>query len=500
MTDSNKPRPSHITTPLGRNISRTFGQDDQGNPTVSYDVGGQQGVVTSNQLRENTGQGSFNVMPSSGVLSMMAGRVPEQAPEQAQRQRQRSNPMDQFRREQMANYRTLNEQLIRGMNSTSAGRRLTADGFNALAGKMRHISEGLGGAEQAQLRNETDLARQGLVNQGRLDERQLMGEQDLQRTQLQGDLTSQQARENAWLNVWKGEQTGDNEYNRRRAQILGEVGVTPIAPREIRDANGIVTGHDYGFADLANSAMTDFLADNGYDPNATIAAVREEIDGLRDLKDAESVAMKEVLDAVLGQLGRHGQRENFLDGGLVMGDEYMQSFADGGLVMPPNESPDMLPQQASPAAQPMMGGMVMQQYQKYIELARKSGIEPLGFEEFVQLQMSQSGEPGGGMPAMPEMQQGAMGSQDIIGMADGGMVPDMGGALSQAAGPQVDGKMVIDDDPFAGEDSIPAMIDGQHPAALDSGEMVIPKDVVLFYGTQKLQQMIEKARQGANPQ
>ncbi len=472
---------------------------------MSYDAGGQRGVVTSNQLPEKIGQGSMSVIPSSGVLSMMAGRVPEQAPEQAQRQRQRSTPMDQFRREQMANYRTLNEQLIRGMNSNSSGRRLTADGFNALAGKMRHISDGLGAAEQAQLRNETDLARQGLVNQGRLDERQLMGEQDLQRTQLQGDLTSQQARANAWLDVWKGEQTGDNEYNRRRAQILGEVGVTPIAPRELRDINGVVTGHDYEFASLANSTMTDFLADNDYDPNATIAAVREEIDGLRkqrdsgveDETDAEMIA---VLDAVLGQLGRHGQRENFLDGGLVMGDEYMQSFADGGLVMPPNESPDMLPQQASPAAQPMMGGMVMQQYQKYIELARKSGIEPLGFEEFVQLQMSQSGEPGGGMPAMPEMQQGAMGSQDIIGMADGGMVPDMGGALSQAAGPQVDGKMVIDDDPSAGEDSIPAMIDGQHPAALDSGEMVIPKDVVLFYGTQKLQQMIEKARQGVNPQ
>ena len=75
--------------------------------------------------------------------------------------------------------------------------------------------------------------------------------------------------------------------------------------------------------------------------------------------------------------------------------------------------------------------------------------------------------------------------QPPVGMAGGGAVP--------AAG-----KMVIDTDPNARTDSIPAMIDGEQPAALNSGEFVFPTDVTNYYGTKMLGGMIEKARQGAN--
>jgi hypothetical protein len=78
--------------------------------------------------------------------------------------------------------------------------------------------------------------------------------------------------------------------------------------------------------------------------------------------------------------------------------------------------------------------------------------------------------------------QGPM--QPPVGMAGGGAVP--------AAG-----KMVIDTDPNARTDSIPAMIDGEQPAALNSGEFVFPTDVTSYYGTKMLSGMIEKARQGA---
>lgn len=44
-------------------------------------------------------------------------------------------------------------------------------------------------------------------------------------------------------------------------------------------------------------------------------------------------------------------------------------------------------------------------------------------------------------------------------------------------------------------DSVPATVDGQEPVNLDSGEFVFPKDVVMYLGTEKLQKMIEKARQ-----
>lgn len=441
---------------------------------------------------------------------MMAGRAPEQAPEEAQRERQRSNPMDQFRREQMATYRTLNQKLIDGMNSTTAGRRLTADGFNAISGQMDNISSGLTGAEQNQLRSETELARQELVNQGRMSERQLMGEQDVQNAHLQGDLNSQQAREAAWLDVWRGDQTGENELRKEQARVLGTTGIIPIAPSITVDGNGNEV-EDHTASTEANGLMAEFLAANGYDVNGAIDDIRTEMDRSRAKleADATNTIEQEVFNQyqrIIGHLLRHAEkREGYSDGGLVMANNYRQSFADGGLVMPfddaqPMPTGEAMPSQASPAAEPMMGGMAMQQYQQYIELARKSGIQPMGFEAFVKMQAESSGQPGAGSPAMPEMQRGAMGGQEIMGMAEGGMVPEVGGGLDQALGPQVDGKMVVDDNPNADVDSIPAMIDGEHPAALDSGEMVIPKDVVLFYGTQKLQQMIEKARQGATPQ
>jgi len=144
-------------------------------------------------------------------------------------------------------------------------------------------------------------------------------------------------------------------------------------------------------------------------------------------------------------------------------------FAEGGLVTPPPE-PSMI-----------------QSYQQYIEMARKMGLPPIGFEQYAQLQAQAQPMQAQNQPAAPELQPNAQSSMGIMGFAEGGVIPEIG--------PQVDGKVVIDPDPNAPTDSIPAIIDGQHPAALDSGEMVIPKDVVMYYGVQKLQQMISKARQ-----
>ena len=71
--------------------------------------------------------------------------------------------------------------------------------------------------------------------------------------------------------------------------------------------------------------------------------------------------------------------------------------------------------------------------------------------------------------------------------ANGGEVPDPR---------DVGGRMVMDTDPNAPTDSIPAMVDEAMPAKLDSGEFVIPKDVVQFFGTDKLNKLIAQARQG----
>ena len=74
-----------------------------------------------------------------------------------------------------------------------------------------------------------------------------------------------------------------------------------------------------------------------------------------------------------------------------------------------------------------------------------------------------------------------------MAFANGGEIPDPR---------DVSGRMVMDTDPNAPTDSIPAMVDESMPAKLDSGEFVIPKDVVQFFGTDKLNKMIAQARQG----
>lgn len=45
-------------------------------------------------------------------------------------------------------------------------------------------------------------------------------------------------------------------------------------------------------------------------------------------------------------------------------------------------------------------------------------------------------------------------------------------------------------------DDVPALIDGTQPAALQTGEYVLPKDVVLYHGLKSIQKLVEQARKG----
>jgi hypothetical protein len=137
-------------------------------------------------------------------------------------------------------------------------------------------------------------------------------------------------------------------------------------------------------------------------------------------------------------------------------------YAGGGMVSPQppvyGGAPDA--QRADP---------LINAYRVYTTQSKAMGAPTVPFAEFSSLYAGAA--------------QGPM--QPPVGMAGGGAVP--------AAG-----KMVVDTDPNARVDSIPAMIDGEQPAALNSGEFVFPTDVTSYYGTKMLSGMIEKARQGAN--
>lgn len=149
------------------------------------------------------------------------------------------------------------------------------------------------------------------------------------------------------------------------------------------------------------------------------------------------------------------------NGGLVSA---IKSYAGGGMVTPG-------------PAMPQVGEL--QRYQEYARGSAAMGLPPVPFDQFLQMQAGAQGI-ADQAPSLQGPQPGA------IGMAAGGQVPDVGG------------KMVVDTDPDAPTDSIPAMIDGTQPAALDSGEFVFPKDAVMFYGLDRLNKMIAKVKESAN--
>ena len=157
--------------------------------------------------------------------------------------------------------------------------------------------------------------------------------------------------------------------------------------------------------------------------------------------------------------------ENNYEGGLI------ESYAGGGYIDPTMQQTQGTGAVGSAGAQ---GGnmQAMQRYTQYADKAREMNLPVMGYNEFAKM-------------STPEPERFAMGGmveESVLGYAGGGTV-------------DVSGEQVIDPDPNAPTDSIPAVIDGHRPAALDSGEFVIPKDVVMYYGTDKLTKMIDKARQ-----
>lgn len=135
-------------------------------------------------------------------------------------------------------------------------------------------------------------------------------------------------------------------------------------------------------------------------------------------------------------------------------------FANGGLVQA---------QQALPE---------VNEYREYSVGAKSLGLPAVPFEQFVALRQGAKQIAGAPGPVQP---------YSAMGFANGGVVPDPA---------DVSGRQVFDPNPMAQTDSIPAVIDGATPAKLDSGEFVIPADVVKFFGTDKLNKMIAAARQG----
>ena len=183
--------------------------------------------------------------------------------------------------------------------------------------------------------------------------------------------------------------------------------------------------------------------------------------------DAERTVINNMLRALDGQPAPGGYQ-----GGMVHPGGFAPGYAEGGIVEPgqPN-APLAIPQQQGPDP------ALINKYTQYSEGARAMGLTAIGFEQFAQ--MAQGAAATGGQQPAPS------GAGAPVAMAAGGEVP------SASEG----GRMVIDSDPNAPTDSIPAVIDGNQPAKLDSGELVFPRHAVLYYGTDKLNKMIAKSKE-----
>lgn len=157
------------------------------------------------------------------------------------------------------------------------------------------------------------------------------------------------------------------------------------------------------------------------------------------------------------------------------------SYAEGGVVQPPVYGAPPTDERALDAANG---------YREYAIRAESMGLPVVPFEQF------------------SAMQAGALQGQPT-GYAQGGMVEPEGdefgtptpeSALGSAQGQG--GKFVTDMNPNAPVDSVPAVVDGAQPAKLNSGEFVLPTDVVQFFGLDRLNRMIAQARKssGETPQ
>ena len=162
----------------------------------------------------------------------------------------------------------------------------------------------------------------------------------------------------------------------------------------------------------------------------------------------------------------------------AMSNSQVPGYANGGIVTSNLSNGGGVPADA------------IQRYQVYVNTVRQLGLNPVPFQSFLQATTQQPPVPTQ-QPAAPQLQAASILGDEILGYAKGGVV-----GMSMRDPTDASGKMVIDLNPNSPTDSIPAVVDGVQPAKLDSGEIVFPKEAVMFYGIKRLMRMIQKAREG----
>ena len=230
-----------------------------------------------------------------------------------------------------------------------------------------------------------------------------------------------------------------------------------------------------------NSAQADYARSN--------AGLKQELGYLRqgmtdiNLTEAQRAAAKAKYISIAGDKTKQDPRElaaykyNLANGaidprtGQLMSDgaddQDVEGYADGGTVQAIG-APTTNTQQIHPA---------LAQYGQYLNSAAQSGVAPVPFSQYINLLQST---------------RATMQTSPPAGFADGGDVSEMDNpGLGYADGGDVSALRRPISGPGTGtSDSIPAVINGQHPAALSAGEFVIPAAVVKAKGTEFFEKLI----------
>lgn len=402
---------------------------------------------------------------------------------------------------------TLYEMIRDGLTTNVPGRRLTADGLNAITNTLREL-------DAAENNRFSTLAQYNANLQG----------QDTQR---------QNAILNATTNTFNSNVSTQDNFNANRINTLGTIlqALTSNAQTAERYAATLDTNSSrLRSAELTNQAnmasvqgsLAQAMATvnkNLYDaiqqyvyqgqspetmmpdqqpqiqarmqaaqlalpiasnPEA-LAAFQQNFAKLREraLTDPDARAEFErqtpIFNALM-VLAPYAQARAYLEN--AMNNSQVPRYANGGIVTSNLSNGGGVPADA------------IQRYQVYVNTVRQLGLNPVPFQAFLQATTQQPPVPAQ-QPAAPQLQAASIPGNEILGYAKGGVV-----GMSMRDPTDASGKMVIDLNPNSPTDSIPAVVDGVQPAKLDSGEIVFPKEAVMFYGIERLMRMIQKAREG----
>lgn len=404
---------------------------------------------------------------------------------------------------------TLHDMIREGLTTNVPGRRLTADGLNAITNTLREL-------DAAENNRFSTLAQYNANLQG----------QDTQR---------QNAILNATTNTFNSNVNTQDNFNANRINTLGTIlqALTGNAQTAERYAATLDTNNNrLRAAELTNQAymanaqgslaqtmatVNKTLYDaiqqyvyQGQSPDAiahdpqqqsqiqarmqaaqlampiasnpeALAAFQQNFVKLREraLTDPDARAELERQTPIfnaLTVLAPYAQARAYLEN--TMNNLQVPGYANGGIVTSNLSNGGGVPADA------------VQRYQVYVNTVRQLGLNPVPFQTFLQATTQQPPVPTQ-QPAAPQLQAASIPGNEILGYAKGGVV-----GMSMRDPTDASGKMVIDLNPNSPTDSIPAVVDGVQPAKLDSGEIVFPKEAVMFYGIERLMRMIQKAREG----